>query len=213
MRAPHFAPLLVAAFSSCHPKASAPASERAIVVSVSPDLAGRADRVLLHWQGEYRDAGRQLAIIDATGYRGLIESAEVSSADCDHCAGPLVEAKLVAGAGPGPAAVAVGPVAAAVPRARLLPVAPPAELNERWQPSVQVDLDGDGVWDVQQVARCDHWVGTGCRGRACDRQCVAATRRGHLPTDEACHSFVPDVEDCVRPSAPASGEPDATPTE
>jgi hypothetical protein len=168
------------------------------MVAVDRDPQNRTGHVLLRWDGDYDGTRARYALIDVTGYRGLVENRGRSDVDCDHCPGPLVDGILMSGPGPRDyGAVAVGPVDGPLPHARMRQ-APPHDLDDTWRPVVQIDLDGDGRWDLESVQRCGHSVRSGCAGEVCDMTCVAVREPGHEPDTKRmqCVSFLPDVEDC-----------------
>jgi len=172
------------------------------VVAVEPDPAQRRGVVLLQFLGEPERMGEQFAVVDEGGYRGLVRAARKSLADCDHCPGPLIEAELLSGQGPSaPGAVALGPVQGPLPKARVGRVPRTRAPTAEWRVTLQVDLDGDGSWDLVEKERCGHSVGSGCAGTAnvCDMFCTGVAPAGKDPDPAAmhCRSFVPDLEDCA----------------
>lgn len=169
------------------------------VVAVVPDPQKRSGVLLLQWDGELGSLGDRMALLDDTGYHGLIRTRARSTVDCDHCPGPLVEAVLLEGRGPSDVgSIAVGPVAGPLPRARLARSSGDRGRTASWQPVLRIDLEGDGRWDVDEVQRCGHTVASGCSASVCDMICTAIVPSGTVPEPSAmrCRSFVPDVEDC-----------------
>ena len=67
-----------------------------------------------------------------------------------------------------------------------------------WSREIAVDVEGDGAFDLEHVARCDHEVLSGCDKRICDRICRGTRTVGSATVRAVeCEGFVPDVEDCV----------------
>lgn len=173
-------------------------TSRLRVFAVDPDPDGRDGYVLLRWSGEY-DGGHSLyALIDDFGFAGLAETVGRSPRACDHCPGPLVEARVDSGPGPmDSGAVAVGPLDGPLPHARMKrPKLHP--LDEQWRTVLKLDLDGDGRFELQEARRCGHMVPSGCSDEVCDKVCSAVTRPGREPDPQQtlCVSFRPDVRAC-----------------
>ncbi|MBK7584869.1 MAG: hypothetical protein IPI67_32355 [Myxococcales bacterium] len=170
------------------------------IVAVEADPGKRPGILLLQFQRDMHKTGEVFAVLDESGYRGLVRTRRQASIDCDHCPGPLIEAELVTGPGPsGTGAIAVGPVRGPLPKARLGRVDRKREPGVTWQPTVQVDLDGDGLWDLVEYERCGHSVPSGCSREVCDMFCTGVAARGAEPDPAVmhCRSLVPDLEDCA----------------
>jgi len=161
--------------------------------------------------GESPAVGKLFAVIDDRGYAGLVRVTE--RLDCDDGDYPSVfRAARVTGRDPplDSRAVAVGPVNGPLERAsyRIASDPHPAgdDLSPDWHPLVQIDLDGDGVIDLEQVRRCSHTVAAGCLdGRACDASCLAtrAVRTAGASVMHArCSHWVRDAVDCHDPAVP-----------
>lgn len=196
--------LLLGTFAwGCHssrPDAqSAAMPSRLRIFPVEPDQKQRQGVVVLEWRGALEGFGESFAVIDETGYRGLVRTETRSKTDCDHCTGPLVDARLMSGAGPNAfGAVAVGPVGGALPHAKLERATDRERPGTEWRTSLRVDLDGDGTWDFRELERCGHYARSGCAGEACDMICSVVTKSNEAPDPREmdCHSFMPDLEDC-----------------
>jgi hypothetical protein len=196
--------MLGALSSACHSTGadaqSATPLDALHVLPVEPDTQQRPGMVLLQWRGPLEAFGESFAVVDESGYRGLVRTERQSTVDCDHCPGPLLDARLMSGAGPSAyGAVAVGPVKGPLPHARVKRSARSKEPGPEWATSLSVDLDGDGRWDYDEMQRCGHYARSGCAGKACDMICSVVTRVGESPDPRGmdCQSFLPDVEDCV----------------
>jgi hypothetical protein len=187
----------------CHSSAAGPAEPaiptRLRVLPVEPDVLRRPGMVVLEWRGALDGFDQSFALLDESGYRGMVRTVSRSKAECDHCGGPLLDARLVSGTGPSAlGAVAVGPVAGPLGHAKLERVTSHAPPDEAWRPSLSIDLDGDGSWDFQEMQRCGHYARSGCSGSACDMICTVVARVGQAPDpgEMDCRSFAPDLEDC-----------------
>lgn len=199
-----FSQVLCIVTAACAPLPSPKQAQPGVIehiVAVQPDPGQRAGVVLLQFHGEVHRMGDLFAVLDENGYRGLVRTRRQASIDCDHCPGPLVEAELEAGQGPAAVgAVAVGPVQGPSPKARLGRGARGRSPTAAWQPTLQVDLDGDGRWDWVEAERCGHSVQSGCAGSAevCDMFCTGVARAGKEPDAASmhCRSVVPDLTDC-----------------
>lgn len=191
--------LVGASLVACRPAQVPSTTSGMRIVAVDADPAKRPGHLLLRWEGPYDGEHALYALIDEKGYRGLVQSGDRSTTDCDHCPGPLVDGQLDSGPGPSEyGAIAVGPVDGPMPRANMKRVKPHA-LDQTWRAVTKVDLDGDGRWDLEEVRRCGHTVRSGCSDEVCDMTCTAVTPPGHDPDPKLmnCVSFVPDLEDCA----------------
>ncbi len=197
-------PLLCILSAACAPLPSPKQAQPGVIehiVAVQPDPGQRAGVVLLQFHGEVHRTGDLFVVLDENGYRGMVRTRRQASVDCDHCPGPLIEAELEAGQGPAAVgAVAVGPVQGPAPKARLGRVTRGRAPTATWQPTLQVDLDGDGRWDWTEAERCGHSVPSGCAGsvEVCDMFCTGVAPAGKEPDAATmrCRSVVPDLTDC-----------------
>jgi hypothetical protein len=154
--------------------------------------------------------GARFALLDlhTKGYQGTVRVLGPSRyRECDDCGNTrFYDAERVGGVIPR-SAVAVGPVSAPLPRARITYVRksytalhelPLDQTATGWMADVQIDLDGAGGFDVESVIRCAHSVQASCRHRVCNRSCTGTRWAGHAepePRTVDCVDLVPDVPD------------------
>jgi hypothetical protein len=156
--------------------------------------------------------GALVSVADETGYLATFRIGSARG-ECDHCLGPYAEAELVHGQlwpdvpGVPPGRIChsgVGPVAAPLEKLRLkeLSVVPAVweqQAPSPWQPSLEIDLDGDGQADLEYVQRCDRVQSTGCNEHVCDRTCRGVRRVGDPESSVSfveCQGYIPDLRDC-----------------
>lgn len=148
--------------------------------------------------------GSLFSILDTAGYKCQVKLLGLSSTDCDHCPGPLLDLQVVEGRCPTSSSLALGPTAlplrdASYARKDTEP------FPKNWETSLVIDLNGDSKYELMQAIVCDQWLPSGCADQACARICTglrdtptSAPRASSI----SCHAFVPDLDDCLRPSSP-----------
>jgi hypothetical protein len=136
-------------------------------------------------------AGELFALIAAEGYVGLVRIVGLDARDSDYVRVEVVHGKLAGDL------VAVGPVSGPLERATVHEFR--AVDLPSWQPTLAVDVDGDGGSDLELVGRCGHYVTSGCNDRVCNEVCVGTRRASEKDPERAtieCESFLPDIERC-----------------
>jgi hypothetical protein len=188
-------------------------SETLNVFEVCPPLPEESGIGLASWPA-IRWPGVLVSVADETeGYVATFRIGGKWPGDCSHCPGPDADAELVHGqfwpdldgVPPGQVCLTgVGPVAAPLLTLRLKELSIRPRVWEKqspseWQPSLEIDLDGDGQADLERVERCDRVIASGCGQHICDRTC-SGVRRARDPENRAnfvqCSSYIPDMLDC-----------------
>jgi hypothetical protein len=161
---------------------------------VSATRAAGSDRFEL--AGAELEQRRTYALVGATPVAGLVRVLGSSTTDCDHCRQPRYDAEVVKTPS-GEAFIAIGPANEPLPAAFAKRFDASIQMGA-WSREIAVDVEGDGAFDLERVARCDHESVSGCDKRICDRIC-RGTRTVGSPKVRAveCQGFVPDLEDCV----------------
>jgi hypothetical protein len=166
----------------------------------------RVAELALEEDFEVRDL---FALIDSESlaYAGMVRLLGYCDHQPEHSA-PCIDAALVAGRLP-ERFIAVGPLSGALKGARMRPLdaardrvyadplAPGDDVFE-WQPMLQLDLDGDGTFELEQVIRCVRGTRPGCPHNACEDVCVAvraANSTEPKPAGARCESLLRDVYD------------------
>lgn len=148
----------------------------------------------LRWRGPVPKKGELFALIATHGYVGLVRIVGLDAQDSDY-----VRVELVQGSARGNV-VAVGPVSGPLERAKLRELS--ADLDSpSWQPTLALDLDGDGTSDLELLGRCRRYAASGCEERVCSEVCVGTRRAGEQnpsPATIECESFLPDIQQCER---------------
>lgn len=191
----------VCALAACGaPRAAPHAATAAVGLRIVGAELADGD-TLLRWPLGMPVAYGSYALIDDAGYAGTVRVVGPSKIDCDDCGVTLLAVTATDHRHACRAAcVAVGPVNATLSRARIAALPGAAREDATWQTTLEVDVDGDGRWDLDAVARCGGTTPSGCSGQVCNRLCTATRVTGRADPEAAtvsCVSFVPDVDDCT----------------